>query len=122
MKFQVFKLSDPSKVVKTIEATSKPSALARAGCAVGEYGAVPLRETAGQSVRLQEQAQPLELQSAIEAARQLLRCSEAFNPDAGDVHHFNAVYPYGLPVDSLEGSFRQMGLGESAAKIAAAGH
>jgi len=121
MKYQIFTLKNPSKVIKTIESTSRQDALARAGCAPSAFGAVPVRESAGQSVQLREQAQPLELQPAIDAARQLLRCSEAFSPDAGDRHHFNAVWPYGLPVDSLENSFRQMGLGESSARIAAKG-
>ena len=121
MKYQIFDLRTPLKVVKTIEATSKPNALARAGYTNGAYGAVAVRESAGQSVRLQEQARRMELQPAIEAARQLLRCSEAFNPGAGDTHHVHATFPYGLPADSLESSFRQMGLSESAAKIAAKG-
>jgi len=102
MKFEVVTANQPFRQVAVIEAPTHAKARQQAA-QLGNYIAVPIRETAGQSVRLMEQAPArMELQPAIEAARQLLRASEAFNPDAGDRHHFNAVYPYGLPVDSLE--------------------
>jgi len=123
MKYQIFNINNPLKVVRVVEADSKSNALALSGLANGDFGAVPvvpIRE--GQSVRLQEQAPArMELQPVTEAALALLRCSEAFAPDAGDNYHAHAVFPYGLPSDSLESSFLKMGLSESAAKIAAKG-
>jgi len=143
MKYQIFSFRDPLKVIKTIESTSKQNALARAGCANGEYCAVPVRES-GHRIRLQEQGQPL---ADIDAqARQAIR--DQYPNAIGDSIVVNADHAefttaeeetFSLPFDiddngnltlgqpkkmelrPMEESFLRMGLSPISAKEAARG-
>jgi len=144
MKYQVFKLSDPLKVIKTVEATSKSNALARGGYTNGEYSAVAVRESAGQSVRLQEQAQPLvdidaqvrqsildQYPNAIGDAIVVLADHAEFVTveeeifslpfEVDDQGNVTLGQPQQMELRPMEESFLRMGLSGNAAKEAARG-
>jgi len=119
MKYQIFNLKNPSKVVRTVESTSRQDALARAGCAPSDFGAIPIRESAGHRVRLQLQEPGVPVR---ETAGQRVRHQEPGVPvrETAGQRVRRQEQDQRLELQ-LENSFRRMGLSESAAKIAAKG-
>ena len=144
MKFQVFSIKNPSKVIRTLESTSKFKALALAGFANGQYSAIPIRD-AGQRVKLLEQGQPLldidalARQAILDKYPDTIVDSIVVLPDHVEfVNVEEETFSSPFEVDDqgnltlgqlqqmelrpMEESFRRMGLSEFAAKEAALGH
>jgi len=116
MKYHIFNFRTPLKVVRTVEATSKSTALARAGYTDGEHCAVPVRESAFEvddqgNVTLGE-PQKMELRPMEESFRRM-GLSETAAKEAARGRETRG--------HSLESSFLKMGLSESSARTAAKG-